>query len=207
MADCCDPIVPPANCIPRCNPYVSTDCVVDPTGYSCLGIEAESTQSEINAAIIEKLCAIEPPDAGCPVFENIDLEPDWTTPIAETDIAQNSDPIGCVVRLRGTASQEFDEFVGDNGCHRYQMIITNNIPVAQRPVNTKVLTTSVNVQRTQEPGTDTATKQYIASIFITPAGQMVLSFYLDRCVYGTEIGVTYTYTATVLLDGLTYETN
>lgn len=201
MADCCDPIVPPRNCKQRCNPLVSADCVIDPSGYDCLGIEPESTQSQINAAVIQALCDMDPTSL-CPVFTDIDMASGWFTTSGGQDIAA-SDPIGCIVRLHGLAEKEFSYFEGDAGCHKYQLTITNTaLPSNQRPTFAKLLSLNVIVRETNNPSTNT---QHIfpAQLVVLTNGQMTISFYIDRCLSSGNSP----YKIVMSLDGLTYETN
>lgn len=201
MADCCDPIVPPRNCTPRCNPQVSTDCVLDPSAYECLGIEAESTQSEINAALIQALCDMDPSSL-CPTFVDIDLASGWFTVSGGQDAAA-SDPIGCIVRLHGAVEREFSYFEGDAGCHKYQLVLNSAaLPSNQIPAFVKLLSLNVVVRETNNPGTNV---QHIfpAQLLITVLGQIALSFYVDRCLNSNNGP----YKVIMSLDGLTYETN
>lgn len=201
MSECCNPIVPPPTCKPRCNPLVSTDCVVDPSGYACLEIPEESTQSEINAAIISALCSLSPGTI-CPTFTDIDTASGWVTPVGGQDPAA-SDPIGCIVRLHGVTEKQFSKFEGDSGCHKYQITLTNTpLPVNQRPTFVKALSVLVSISETTNPGTN---QSHFSPglLVINTSGTIILSFYVDRCVSSTYAP----FKALLFLDGLTYETN
>lgn len=173
MADCCDPIIPPSSCPPRCNPLVSTECVIDPTGYACLDIPAESSQSEINAAIIEALCNATIPPASCPTFTNATLtdplqDLDWEN--SETSPVGYSNVVNCIVRIRGGCNAIFSA-TATNAIVSQLFLL----PVGHRPSVPKGL--SVNIVINPNPlDVQFVALQIPAIIIVQPSGAVIIQF-------------------------------
>ena len=171
MSDCCDPITPPSTCPKRCNPYVDACCVVDESAYACIGIEADSTQCDINAALVAAVC-----QSACVTYTDvafIDASGDqiqWLNNGGKYQTVQHSDVKQCTVRLRGVAVAAIANNPGG------QVFVVTNIltlPVGYRPALERIFSINVltanNVLFRYQPG----------FLIVKPSGIVSLEFNIN----------------------------